>query len=123
MPSANHDDNAYAAVYLGLSAVPKIVKVTPQWLDMVALEEEACVRRSLNVLAGPGTDMKRINRIVKETFDGVHARACVVLYTGRGEKGSKPQDRETNRRTTRICRRRSRCENISTMRKRQHVHI
>ncbi len=50
-------------------------------------------------------------------------KAWMIRGTGRGEKGSKQQDRKTNRMTTRIGGRRSRCENITTMLKRKRVRI
>jgi hypothetical protein len=75
------------AVYLSLSMPPKIVQTTPEWLDMFALEAQACVGRTINVLVGPDTDMSKFKELLDVVRNHKSGKTRMVLYTAQGDRG------------------------------------
>ncbi len=74
-------------VYVSLGTThPKIVQATQAWLDVFALQPEACYGRSLSVLAGPDTQWQRMKDVVDSARSGQATTTRVVLYTTAGKK-------------------------------------
>ena len=75
-----------AGIYVSITGPPKIIKAAPEWLDMFGLEARACLGRTLNAVAGPESDMQRLQEMVEAVRNGRQASGRAVLYTARGEK-------------------------------------
>jgi hypothetical protein len=75
------------AVYLSLSSPPKIVQATPEWLAIFALEAQACVGRTMNLLVGPDTDMSKFKELLDVVRNHKSGKTRMVMYTAQGDRG------------------------------------
>ena len=85
-----------AAVYVSLTWPSKVVEATPEWLAMFALESQACLGRTLNMLMGPDSNPARLRELLSRVRDSSSGSCSsnsdraggvpIVLYTSQGDR-------------------------------------
>jgi hypothetical protein len=63
-----------------------VVKASPAWLGMFGLARDECVGRTLNIVAGPDTDLHLLRRMVETVRGGRQAAGRLVFYTSHGTR-------------------------------------
>ena len=85
-----------AVVYVSLTSPSKVVEATPEWLAMFALEPQACLGRTFNMLMGPDSNPARLRELLARVRDSSSGSCCsnsdraggvpIVLYTSQGDR-------------------------------------
>eukprot|EP00960_Hanusia_phi_P059807 764295-Hanusia_phi.AAC.6 len=77
-------ETGVSTLVIGLTAPHKIFRVSQEWLDLFKLSREEVAGRSLKLIQGPATDVRKVNMLIQAALMGKESKAAITMYTSSG---------------------------------------
>uniref|UniRef100_A0A7S4L1K4 RWP-RK domain-containing protein n=1 Tax=Guillardia theta TaxID=55529 RepID=A0A7S4L1K4_GUITH len=77
-------ETGVSTLVVGLTAPHKIFRVSQEWLDLFKLSREEVAGRSLKLIQGPATDVRKVSMLIQAALMGKESKAAITMYTSSG---------------------------------------